>query len=124
MRAKRMVRSGAVSATGEHKRQTVRRGARQWAKLIEAQRRSGMKVAHFCRRRRIAKATFWYWSKRLRATSQGQAQAKPEAQFLAVPIMPVADQMEVEVGRLRVRVHGAAAARVLEAIVASIERGT
>ena len=106
------------------KPQGVRRNAAQWARIIEAQRESDRTVVEFCRRRRIAKATFWYWRKRLATTEKQELIAKPAKRFLAVPIMaPVAAPIEVELGTLRMRLEGMAAARVIEAIVGRIDTG-
>ena len=83
-----------------------------------------MTVVEFCRRRGIAKATFWYWRKRLVSAAQKDSGAKPVQGFLAVPIVaPVAEQVEVSVDTMRVRLAGAAAARVVDAIVGGIGRG-
>lgn len=102
----------------------VRRNAARWAKVIEAQRQSPLTVVEFCRRRRIAKATFWYWRKRLATTAKQELVAKPAQRFLAVPIMaPAAAHIEVELGGLRMRLEGVAAARVIEAIVGRIDPG-
>lgn len=124
MAAKRVIRQSKADAGG--KRGGARRPARRWAKLIEAQRHSAYTVAEFCRRRRIAKATFWYWRKRL-ATATAAARPVSEeggANFLAVPIVvPSAESIEVTAGTLRVRLEGTAAARIVDAIVGTIARG-
>ena len=100
------------------KHQSARRNAAQWARIIEAQRQSKLTVVEFCRRRGIAKATFWYWRKRLMATR------KRAQRFLAVPIVaPVAERIEVDLGTMRVRLDGAGAARVVDAIVARVGSG-
>jgi len=110
----------AVQASG-HKRSRTRRNAAQWAQVIATQRQSGLTVVEFCRRRGIAKATFWYWSKRL-VTTQKRAVVETVAQrFLALPLVaPVAEPIEVEFGTMRVRLDGAGAARVVDALVARI----
>ena len=53
------------------KPQSARHNAAQWARIIAAQRQSDRTVAEFCRRRGFAKATFWYWRKRLVTTERG-----------------------------------------------------
>ena len=106
------------------RRRGTRHSAGQWARIVEAQRRSDLTVVEFCRRRGIAKATFWYWRKRLVATEKRVPVARPVPGFLAVPIMPlVPEGVEVGLGTMRVRVEGAAAARVVDAIVARIASG-
>ena len=103
------------------KPQGVRRDATQWKRVIEAQRQSPLTVVEFCRRRRIAKATFWYWRKRLGRTANPDRGAQ---RFLAVPIVaPAAARIEVELGTLHMRLEGMAAARVIEAIVGRIDTG-
>ena len=106
------------------KPQGVRRDATQWAKIIEAQRQSLLTVVEFCRRRDIAKATFWYWRKRLVTAKKQELIVNPAQRFLAVPIVaPAAAHIEVELGTLRLRLEGMAAARVIEAIVGRIDSG-
>jgi transposase-like protein len=102
----------------------ARRNAGQWARIIEAQRRSELTVVEFCRRRGIAKATFWYWRKRLVTSGKRVPVAQPVPGFLEMPIMTSApERIEVDVGAMRVRLEGAAAARVVEAIVARVGSG-
>jgi len=101
----------------------ARRSAAQWAQLIEAQRHSPLTVVEFCRSRRIAKATFWYWRRRLALAAKAPGIPAPQ-RFLAVPIVsPVAQPVEVDVGALRVRLEGLAAVRVVDAIVSAISVG-
>lgn len=110
---------------GEAKRRRPRRArhtATQWAAIIAVQRQSTLTLVEFCRRRQIALATFRYWRKRLALPAAG---AQPTQRFLAVPLVaPVAGHIEVDLGTLRVRLVGAAAARVLDAIVARIGEAT
>ena len=114
----------AVRGNGR-KRQSARRNAAQWARIIEAQRQSDRTVVEFCRRRGIAKATFWYWRRRLATTERQELVTKPAQRFLAVPLVaPVAERIEVDLGTMRVRLDGAAAARVVDAIVTRVETGT
>ena len=123
MRAKAVEIEGTAGAN-ERKREGVRYDAKQWAKLIEAQRRSALTVVEFCRRRGIAKATFWYWRKRLVSAARNESGTELAQQFLPVPIVAsVAEHIEVSVGTMRVRLAGAAVGRVVDAIVASIGRG-
>ncbi len=107
-----------TAESDERRRQRARHTAAEWAKIMAAQRRSTLTIVEFCRRRDIALATFGYWRRRL---AQAVAIAQPAQRFLAVPLVaPVAAPIEVELGTLRVRVAGAAAARVVDAIVARI----
>lgn len=123
MRAKAVESDRTAGANGR-RREGVRNDARQWAKLIEAQRRSSLTVVEFCRRRGIAKATFWYWRKRLMSAARNDSGTGLAQRFLAVPIVaPITEHIEVSVDTMRVRLAGAAAARVVDAIVASIQRG-
>jgi hypothetical protein len=122
MQTKAMETERTAGANGS-KRGGMRYDARRWAKLIEAQRRSSLTVVEFCRRRGIAKATFWYWRKRLVSAAKNESGAKLTQRFLAVPIVaPIAEHIEVSVEAMRVRLVGAAAARVVEAIVARMGR--
>ena len=97
--------------------------AAKWTRIIGEQRRSGLAVTEFCRRRRIAKATFWWWRKRLAGVAQ-PAMVAPPAHFLALPLVaPATEHVEVDLGSLRVRLGGAAAMRVVDAIVARMGDG-
>lgn len=110
-----LVRTADVAERRQHR---ARHTAAQWAKIITAQRRSSLTIVEFCRRRDVALATFGYWGRRL---AKPTAVAKAAQRFLAVPLVAsMAEPMEVEVGTLRVRLEGAAAARVVDAIVAQI----
>lgn len=121
MRAKTVVGIEQPARLKGRKSQGARRNAAQWAKIIETQRQSDRTVVEFCRRRRIAKATFWYWRKRLVRAANPERGAQ---RFLAVPIVaPAAAHIEVELGTLRLRLEGMAAARVIEAIVGRIDTG-
>jgi len=124
MRAKTLGGIEQTARVNRRKPQSARRNAGQWARIIEAQRQSDRTVAEFCRRRGIAKATFWYWRKRLVTTAKQAQVAKPAHRFLAVPLVaPVAEHIEVDLGTMRVRLDGAGAARVVEAIVARVGSG-
>lgn len=124
MQAKTVVGIEKPVRVSERKRQNARRNAARWVRIIAAQRQSDRTVVDFCRRRGIAKATFWYWRKRLATTEKQELVAKPAQRFLAVPIVaPVAAGIEVDLGTLRIRLDGLAAARVIEAIVGRIDTG-
>lgn len=79
---------GGAQAVRLHgtKRQIERRTAAQWVRIIEAQRQSGLTVVEFCRQQSIAKATFWYWRKRLLTTHKHYPMAKPAPKFLPVTV--------------------------------------
>ena len=124
MRAKAVAGVEQAARVNGRTPQSARRNAAQWARIIEAQRQSPVTVVEFCRRRGIAKATFWYWRRRLVSAAQKDSGAKPVQGFLAVPIVAsVAEHIEVSVDTMRVRLAGAAAARVVDAIVGRIGRG-
>lgn len=121
MAAKVVARVKARGPVIGQARRSVRRDAAQWAKIIEAQRRSALTVVEFCRRRGLAKATFWYWRKHLVRAANEERGATRGQRFLALPIVaPLAECIEVDLGTMRVRLDGARAARVVEAIVARI----
>jgi hypothetical protein len=110
-----LVRTAAID---ERQRHRARHMASEWTKIIAAQRRSKLTIVEYCRRRDIALATFGYWRRRL---AQPVAIAQPAQRFLAVPLVaPAAAPIAVDIGTLRVRLEGAAAARVIDAIVARI----
>jgi hypothetical protein len=124
MRAKMVVGIEQAARVNGRKPQNARRNAVRWSRIIEAQRQSPLTVVAFCRRRRIAKATFWYWRKRLATIERQELVAKPAQRFLAVPIVaPAAAHIEVELGALRLRLEGMSATRVIEAIVGCIDTG-
>jgi len=121
MLAKTVVSIERAARRNGRKGQSARRNAAQWARIIEAKRQSGRTVVDFCRRRGIAKATFWYWRKRLATTQKQGLAVKPVQRFLAVPLVaPVAGRIEVDLGTMQVRLDGAGAARVVDAIVARV----
>jgi hypothetical protein len=121
MRAKTVGDSGRAARVNGRKGQSVRRTVAQWTRIIEAQRQSDLTVVEFCRRRRIAKATFWYWRKRLVMTDKHKLVAKPAQRFLAVPLFAaLAERIEVDLGTMRVRLDGAGAVRVVDALVARV----
>lgn len=118
MRAKVALGLVRTAEVAERRRQRARHTAAEWTKIIAAQQRSALTMVEFCRRRDLALATFGYWRQRL---AQPTAVAKVAQRFLAVPLVaPTAVPIEVEVGTLRVRLQGAAAVRVIDAIIARI----
>ena len=124
MRAKTVGGIEQATRLKGRKPQGVRHNAARWAKIIQAQRQSSLTVVEFCRRRGIAKATFWYWRKRLVTAKKQGLIVNPAQRFLAVPIVaPAGAHIEVELGPLRMRFEGMAAARVIEAIVGRIDTG-
>jgi hypothetical protein len=124
MLAKTVGGIGRAARLNGRERQSSRRTAAQWTRIIEAHRQSDLTVVEFCRRRRIAKATFWYWRKRLVTIGKHERVAKPAASFLAVPLVAaVAERIEVDLGTMRVRLDGAGAVRVVDAIVARVGTG-
>lgn len=124
MQAEAVVGVEQAARVNGRKRQSARRNAAQWARIIEVHRQSDLTVVEFCRQRGIAKATFWYWRKRLVTTEKQEQVAKPAQRFLAVPLVaPVAERIEVDLGTMRVRLDGAGAARVVDAIVARVGSG-
>src|SRR3972149_12340605 len=107
MRAKTVVGIEQPARLKGRKSQGARRDATQWAKIIEAQRQSPLTVVEFCRRRGIAKATFWYWRKRLVTAKKQELIVNPAQRFLAVPIVaPATTHIEGELGGLRMRLLG------------------
>ena len=124
MRAKTVVGIEQPARLKGRKSQGSRRKAARWAQIIEAQRQSLLTVVEFCRRRGIAKATFWYWRKRLVMAKKQELIVNPAQRFLAVPIVaPAGAHIEMELGPLRMRFEGMAAARVIDAIVGRIDTG-
>jgi hypothetical protein len=69
-----------VTAVTLPKRRLVRRSAQQWRALIEAQARSGLSIAAFCRARGVCIGSMDNWRKRLRAED-----SRPEAVELSPP---------------------------------------
>jgi hypothetical protein len=122
MRAKVALGLVRTAESDERRRQRARHTATEWARIITAQRRSKLTIVEYCRRGDIALATFGYWRRRL---VQPAAVAQPVQRFLAVPLVaPVATHIEVDLGALRVHFEGAAATRVIDAIVARIGEAT
>ena len=125
MQAKTAGHMERVARGNGRKVQSTQIKAAQWARIMEAQGESDLTVVEFCRRRGIAKATFWYWRKRLATTGKHELVANPAQRFLAVPIVaPIAERIEVDLGTMRVRLDGAGAARLVDVIVARVQAGT
>ena len=100
----------------------TRHSAAEWTKLLHKQRGSGLTVAAFCAKHRLANSTCWRWRRRLEVLLPDQAQAvpTPTPKFLAIPMHAPSEAFEVQVGEMRVRLGGVAAQRVLEAIITRI----
>ena len=98
-----------------------RRSAKEWAKLVRQQRRSGRTVEAYCAQRGLAESTFWSWRRRVEVVVD-----KPEVgavtKFLAIPVSAPSQACEVRIGDLHVRLGEIAAQHVVEAIVARIAR--
>ncbi len=108
-----------------------------WRALLEAQRRSGLSLTAFCRRRGLRKGTlsFWKWKLAHEAKAGGsrdatasfvpvQLASPPRAREPGAPAATLADLGELEValtgGRL-VRVRGRVDPRWLAAVLREIE---
>ncbi len=118
MQTKAMAVSGPAAAATTVKRQLVKRDAAQWARILEAQRESTQTVKAFCAQYGIALSTYSYWRKRLNGAKK---QPQSGARFLAVPILgPSGQPVEVQLGTMRVRVGGAQATRIVDALIAQI----
>ena len=123
MQAKAVPSGNQVTEAKRRRPRRERHTATQWATIIAAHRQSTLTLVEFCRRRQIALATFRYWRKRL--ALKATVAAQPAQRFLAVPLVaPVAAHIEVDLGTLHVRLEGAAAVRVIDAIVARIGEAT
>ena len=122
MQAKTVPSGNRVAEAKRRRPRRLRHTAAQWAQIVAAQRQSPLTLVEFCLRRQIALATFRYWRKRLAVPV---AVVQPTQRFLAVPLVaPVAEHIEVDLGTLRVRLEGTAAARVIDAIVVRISAAT
>lgn len=115
---------GGLRDRGSAPARRIRRGAEGWKALIAAQRASGQTVTAFCAERGVPRSSFGKWRQKLDAApTKARSSAK---RFLPVPIRaatpPTADTspIELQLGAVRVRVSGAAASRLLDAIVARL----
>ena len=57
-----------------------------WRRLLEEQRRSGVSVAIFCRRRKIAVHPFYWWQRTLRERNGSVEGQAPEEKAGFVPV--------------------------------------
>ncbi len=113
--------SGPAAAATTVERQLVKRDAAQWARIFDAQRESMQTVKAFCAQHGIAPSTYSYWRKRLNGANEQSSATPSGARFLAVPIFASSGQpVEVELGTMRVRVGGAQATRIVDALIAQI----
>lgn len=105
-----------------------------WRALLEAQRRSGLSLAAFCRRRGLRTGTLSFWKWKLAREVEAGAGRGARASFVPIqlsvpapsrePGAPPADLSELEIaltdGRL-VRVRGRVDPRWLGAVLREIE---
>ena len=135
----------AIATRGVVSVSSVRRPRREhWRALLEAQRRSGLSLAAFCRRRGVSAGTlsFWKWKlthegaadagrgaparRRIRppAFVPIQLAARPGARPLEAPVAPRAERGELEIalsnGRV-VRVRGRVDLAELTAVLRTVE---
>ena len=123
-------RGGPVASSRQSRRE-------HWRALLEAQRRSGLGLAAFCRRRGLRKGTLSFWKWKLAREAEAGAGRGATAAFvpiqLAVPprshepgafTAPLADLGEVEItlgdGRF-VRVRGRVDPAWLAAVLREVE---
>lgn len=89
-----------------------------WQRRIARWEHSGRTQREFCRERRFALSTFQWWRARLR-------RSEPAAAPAFVPIaLGTSDTGAVEItlrSNTRVRVQGAAASRVVDALIARLK---
>ena len=97
-----------------------------WRRVLEEWRTSGLTVAEFCRRRRIASPTFYVWRRRLGSRSplpvRQTGSREPRPAFLPVRVVPSPPAPVLELvlrgGRV-LRWHGEVPpARVAELVLA------
>ena len=58
------------------RQQRQRRGASQWAALIQQQHRSGLSVRVFCQQHDLSEPSFYAWRRRLGSTGTAMSESK------------------------------------------------
>ena len=92
--------------------------AAHWRGVLETWRRSGLTVAAFCRRRRIAAPTFYVWKRRLGVPPD------PLPAFLPVRVVPPSSRSVVELdlrGGRRLRLHTEITPDLIAGLVRALE---
>jgi hypothetical protein len=94
--------------------------------LIAAQRPSGQTIAAFCVEHRIPRSSFYKWQQKFGASLTKDRARAAAKQFLPVPIRAAttpasaSGAVELQLGAVQVQLAGAAASRVVEAILAHL----
>ena len=116
--------AGDLAVAGRTGRR-IRRGADGWRALIDEHKVAGQTVAEFCAQRRIPRSSFIKWRGTLSPVVATKAK-RSSPSFLSVPIRPAdfsetaSEPVELHVGAMRIRLSGAGATRVVDAIVRHI----
>jgi hypothetical protein len=118
MGARGAVASVVAQSAGAEIRRRIRRGVEGWRALIVEQRSSGESIEAFCKKRAVPRSSFNKWRSKL--------EALPAPKFLPLPIRATsagvtpAEAVELDVSGVRVRLSGAAATPIVDAIVARL----
>jgi len=100
----------------------IRRGVDGWQRLLDEHRASGETVSAFCSVRGVPRSAFVKWRRRLEGTPARAPTKAPE--FLPVPLRASLSRseadVEVQLGSVRLSLSGAAASKVVEAIIARV----
>jgi hypothetical protein len=100
----------------------VVRNEQQWRAIVEGQRESGLTVERYCAVNAVSRSGFWKWCKQLGNAKVADATKAAVPSFLEIPIKveQPCSLVELDIGAMRVRIDGAAAERVIDALVKRI----
>lgn len=105
-----------------------RRGREQWAKIIAAFERAGKTHEEFCARRGLNVGTFRHWLYAQRRSSGVRTEVALLPVEISEPVALIEDErsprgaVEIDLGRLQVRVPVGADVRYVAALVAELGR--
>jgi len=86
-----------------------------WRRLLAEQQASGQSITSWCAQQGISLASFYYWRKRVTASTPAAAQ------WLALPVGEAHDPLWLHIGRVTVEVAPGFDARLLHEVLAVLE---
>ena len=91
----------------------------EWARRVEACRKSGQKVSEWCSEQGIAVSTYYSWQRKVFQA----VTAEPEVCFAEISARPAGrgTAASIESGELRIDIHAGADAEMVRAIIQTLK---